>query len=73
MDTVGGMDETPPKPASQRWHTGEIGLPALVVLLVLLGAGGLAAASIGGWGSVAVIAIVMLAFLGLITSWAVSG
>ena len=60
-------------PASRNWRTGAIGFPALVVLLLVLGAGGLAAASIGGWGSVAVVAIVMLAFLGLITSWAVSG
>ena len=71
------MDEqtSPAPPASRKtnWRTGEIGLPAVVVLLLLLGAGGLAAASIGGWGSVAVIAVVMLAFLALITSWAVSG
>jgi hypothetical protein len=68
------MDEqsTPAGPAAKNWRTGEIGLPALVGLLLVLGAGGLAAASIGGWGSVAVIAIVMVAFLGLITSWAVS-
>ncbi|HEX4432153.1 MAG TPA: hypothetical protein VHZ96_22980 [Frankiaceae bacterium] len=68
------MDEetTPAVPASKNWRTGEIGLPALVGLLLVLGAGGLAAASIGGWGSVAVIAIVMLAFLALITSWAVA-
>jgi hypothetical protein len=77
MDTVGGPvggpDTTPAQPASQRWRTGEIGYPALIVVLLALAVGGLAAASIGGWGSVAVVAIVMLAFLGLITSWAVSG
>lgn len=68
------MDEetAPAQPAASRWRTGEIGLPALVALLLVLGAGGLAAASIGGWGGIAVLAIVMLAFVGLITSWAVS-
>jgi hypothetical protein len=69
METDPGTDATPAKPASQRWRTAEIGLPSLVVLLLVLAVGGLAAASIGGWGSIAVIAIVMLAFLGLITSW----
>ncbi len=69
------MDEetVPPRSAITLWRTGEIGFPALIVLLLVLGAGGLAAASIGGWGSVAVVAILMVAFIGLITSWAVSG
>jgi fatty acid desaturase len=60
-------------PASRRWRTGEVGFPTLVVLLLVLGAAGLAAASIGGWGSVTVLVILMVAFLGLVTSWAVSG
>jgi hypothetical protein len=71
------MDEqtSPARPASRKpnWRTGEIGLPALIVVLLVLAVGGLAGASIAGWGSVAVIAMVMLASLGLITSWAVSG
>ncbi len=69
------MDEetTPPRSAFTPLRTGEIGLPAVIVLLLVLGAGGLAAASIGGWGSVAVVAILMVAFIGLITSWTVSG
>jgi hypothetical protein len=58
---------------SQRWRTGAVGFPTLVVMLLVLGGAGLAAASIGGWGSVAVLVILMVAFLGLITSWTVSG
>ena len=57
----------------RRWRTGEVGFPTLVVLLLVLGAAGLAAASIGGWGSVTVLVILIVAFLGLITSWSVSG
>ncbi len=64
-----------PTPALRKanWRTGEIGFPALIALLLLLGASGLGAASIGGWGGVAVVVIVLAAFLALITSWAVSG
>ena len=65
-------ESTPTQRASKNWRTGVIGLPALVGLLLVLGAGGLAAASIGGWGSVALVAVLMLAFIGLITSWSVS-
>jgi fatty acid desaturase len=58
---------------AQRWRSGRIGFPALVALLLVLGAAGLGAASIGGWGSVTVLVIVIVAFLALITSWTVTG
>jgi hypothetical protein len=69
------MDEqqSPVKSELSGWRTGRIGFPALVVLLILLGAAGLGAASIGGWGSVAVLVILIVAFLALITSWAATG
>ncbi len=54
------------------WRTGRIPFPALVVLLIVLGAAGLGAASIGGWGSVAVLVILIGVVLALITSWAVT-
>jgi hypothetical protein len=64
--------ESPVKPKLSGWRTGRIPFPALVVLLILLGAAGLGAASIGGWGSVAVLVILIAAVLALITSWAVT-
>ncbi len=64
--------ETSPAPAPElpRWRTGRVGFPALVVLLVVLGAAGLGAASIGGWGGVAVLVILIVGFMALVTSWA---
>jgi hypothetical protein len=64
--------ESPVEPELSGWRTGRIGFPALIVLLIVLGAAALGAASIGGWGSVAVLVILIVAFLALITSWAVT-
>ncbi len=55
------------------WRTGRISFPAMVILLLVVGAAGLGAASIGGWGAIAVLVILIVAFLALVTSWAVSG
>ena len=59
-------------PAGQRWRTGRIGLPSMIGLLLVIGAGGLAAASINGWGGIAVVVVFSLVFIGLIASWAVT-
>jgi fatty acid desaturase len=64
--------ESSAKPSLPGWRTGRIGFPALVILLLVVGAAGLAAASIGGWGGVAVLVILIVAFLSLVASWAFS-
>jgi hypothetical protein len=59
----------PPLPP---WRTGRISFPALVTVLVVVGAAGLGAASVGGWGGVALLVILVAACLATITSWAVT-
>lgn len=66
-------EQSAQEPASVLWRKGDIGLPSLVALLVGIAIAGLAAASISGWGSVAVLIILIVACLGLITSWVTTG
>jgi fatty acid desaturase len=46
-----------------------IGWPSIVTLLVLVGAAGLGAASLGGWFGVALIVLLVVLMLGLMYVW----
>ncbi len=73
LDVEADADLTPTSPPpAQGWRTGRISFPAIAALLVVAGAAGLGAASIGGWGAVALLVILIAACLALITSWSVT-
>jgi len=55
--------------ALQRWRQLPVGVPSVVLLLVVLAGLVLGAASLGGWGGVALVVAVLAAVVALVHLW----